>query len=677
MRRIVYNISEIEPYINWLYFYHAWGLSGKPREEKEKLKAEALDMLHSWEGEYHTYAVFGLFEANSEGDDIWLEGQKVRFPMLRQQHPAAQGEPNLCLADFIRPLDSGITDRLGIFCTTVDGGLEKKYRSDDYLNMMAQTLCDRLAEATAEKLHEEVRRSIWGYAPGEQLSIEDQHLERYQGIRPAIGYPSLPDTSANFIIDQLIDMSQVGIRLTTSGMMTPHASVSGLMFAHPKSRYFELGRIGDDQLRDYAQRRGVPVQAMKTYLQSSLIKMIARILIPVVVFTLLPYLWIYKRYGKLWLKSLWQRVLFWLPAFVVIAYSAYITMLPNFLPRNPVLIDIWFMIMAVCAVPQFVFSLFSVFGWCCMRLLHGHRNWGKLLGLVVGAVAFFCFIYGFTEGFPKMQVKRITIYVPNLPKSFEGYRIVQFSDIHLGSYYGWRGHLPQRDIDSINAEKPDLICFTGDLQNVTPDELPEYQALLSSLKARDGVMSVLGNHDYTYYMDVDDEQEIAALEKRMQDFQRSCGWRLLMNEHVAVHRGADSIYVAGTENYDNPKRTNVRKALYGIRPGSFVLMLQHIPKQWRETWPSTINKEKDEDGDVIGPDRKDSLVVAPQLTLSGHTHAGQISILGLRPSMFTPYDYGLFEEEGCQLYTTSGLGGTVPIRIGATAEIVVITLKRK
>ena len=230
-------------------------------------------------------------------------------------------------------------------------------------------------------------------------------------------------------------------------------------------------------------------------------------------------------------------------------------------------------------------------------------------------------------------------------------------------YYGWRGHLPQRDIDSINAEKPDLICFTGDLQNVTPDELPKYQALLSSLKARDGVMSVLGNHDYTYYMDVDDEQEIAALEKRMQDFQRSCGWHLLMNEHVAVHRGADSIYVAGTENYDKPKRTNVRKALYGIRPGSFVLMLQHIPKQWSETWPSTINKEKDEDGDVIGPDRKDSLVVAPQFTLSGHTHAGQISILGLRPSMFTPYDYGLFEEEGCQLYTTSGLGGTVPIRI--------------
>ena len=267
-----YRISELVPYINWLYFYHAWGLSGKPRCDKEKMRQEALDMLASWEDRFHSHAIFQLFDANSDGDDILFLDQQLRFPMLRQQHPSAPGAPNLCLADFIRPLGSGITDRLGIFCTTVDGGLEKKYRTDDYLNMMAQTLCDRLAEATAEKLHEEVRRSIWGYAPDEQLSIEDQHLERYQGIRPAIGYPSLPDTSANFIIDQLIDMSQVGIRLTTSGMMTPHASVSGLMFAHPKSRYFELGRIGDDQLRDYAQRRGVPVQAMKTYLQSSLIK---------------------------------------------------------------------------------------------------------------------------------------------------------------------------------------------------------------------------------------------------------------------------------------------------------------------------------------------------------------------------------------------------------------------
>ena len=265
-----YNISELTPYINWLYFYHAWGLSGKPREDKEKMKQEALQMLASWEEKYHTHAIFRLFEVCSEGDDLifFLSDKKLRFPMLRQQHPSAPGEPNLCLADFIRPLSQGIRDQVGVFCTSVDGTIIDEYSHDDYLNMMAQTLSDRLAEATAEKLHEEVRkdRAYWGYAPDENLTIEQQHREEYQGIRPAIGYPSLPDTSANFLIDQLIDMKQAGIRLTETGMMTPHASVSGFMFAHPKSRYFELGKIGDDQLRDYARRRGVPVELMRRFL---------------------------------------------------------------------------------------------------------------------------------------------------------------------------------------------------------------------------------------------------------------------------------------------------------------------------------------------------------------------------------------------------------------------------
>lgn len=266
----IYNISELTPFINWLYFYHAWGLSGKPREDKEKMKQEALQMLASWEEKYHTHAIFRLFEVCSEGDDLifFLSEKKLRFPMLRQQHPSAPGEPNLCLADFIRPLSQGIRDQVGVFCTSVDGTIIDEYSHDDYLNMMAQTLSDRLAEATAEKLHEEVRRdrSYWGYAPDENLTIEQQHREEYQGIRPAIGYPSLPDTSANFLIDQLIDMKQAGIRLTETGMMTPHASVSGFMFAHPKSHYFELGKIGDDQLRDYARRRGVPVELMRRFL---------------------------------------------------------------------------------------------------------------------------------------------------------------------------------------------------------------------------------------------------------------------------------------------------------------------------------------------------------------------------------------------------------------------------
>ena len=294
-----YRISELIPFINWLYFYHAWGLSGKPKADKEKIKQEALQMLASWEEKYHTHAIFKLFEVGSEGDDLifflpstseengisgtsggngtpgtsgiesnGIEEKKeknLRFPMLRQQHPSAPGEPNLCLADFIRPLSQGIRDQIGVFCTSVDGTIIDVYRHDDYLNMMAQTLSDRLAEATAEKLHEEVRKEYWGYAPDENLTIEQQHREEYQGIRPAIGYPSLPDTSANFIIDKLLDMKQIGIRLTETGMMTPHASVSGLMFSHPKARYFE-------QLRDYARRRGVPVELMRRFLQSSLIK---------------------------------------------------------------------------------------------------------------------------------------------------------------------------------------------------------------------------------------------------------------------------------------------------------------------------------------------------------------------------------------------------------------------
>ena len=271
---LAYEISEVTPYINWLYFYHAWGLSRKPKEEKEKMQNEALGMLDSWQGKYHTHGIFRLLEANSEGDDIVLfDGSSIiRIPMLRQQKASSEGEPNLCLADFIRPLSQQKRDQLGLFCTTVDAEIVEQYHQDDYLSMLAQTLCDRLAEASAERLHEQVRKEFWGYAPDEHLTMEQSHREEYQGIRPAVGYPSMPDTSVNFILNELLGMKDVNIRLTESGMMTPHSSVSGLMFAHPKARYFELGKIGEDQLRDYAKRRGIPLELMRRFLQSSLLK---------------------------------------------------------------------------------------------------------------------------------------------------------------------------------------------------------------------------------------------------------------------------------------------------------------------------------------------------------------------------------------------------------------------
>ena len=261
---IEYNISQLRPYINWLYFYFAWGLSGKPQEEKDKLKAEADAMLDIFEARYHTHAAFGLFEANGDMDDIVIGD--TRLPMLRQQRKADDGEPNMCLADFVRPLSQGIPDHIGVFATSIDSAVEHDFCDDDFQRMLAQTLADRLAEATTEVLHLQVRRSLWGYVPDEQLSIEQLLREDFQGIRPAVGYPSMPDTSINFIIDRLIDIKRIGIRLTESGAMKPHASVSGLMFAHPKARYFDIGKIDEEQLRDYAQRRHTPVELMRRFL---------------------------------------------------------------------------------------------------------------------------------------------------------------------------------------------------------------------------------------------------------------------------------------------------------------------------------------------------------------------------------------------------------------------------
>lgn len=271
VRHIVYKVRDVAPYINWPYFDYAWGVGSKGADERRKIREDATNLLDELDGSYQTHALFGIFVANSDGDDLLLGG--VRIPMLRQQKPSRKGQPCLCLADFVRPLASGKKDEVGVFATTVDGALEYDFSgSDPYRKMMAQTVADRLAEATAEKMHQEVRTRYWGYAPDEHLSMQQLLIEAFQGIRPAIGYPSLPDTSVNFILSDLLDMKQIGIRLTESGMMTPHASVCGFMFAHPKARYFDLGKIGEDQLRDYAHRRGVPVELMRRFLANSLLK---------------------------------------------------------------------------------------------------------------------------------------------------------------------------------------------------------------------------------------------------------------------------------------------------------------------------------------------------------------------------------------------------------------------
>ena len=261
--KITYDISTLTPYINWPYFFFAWQV--KEQAEKDRLREEALRLLGELEGRYHAYGLFELFEANADDDDIIVNGK--RLPLLRQQ----QGKPPyLCLSDFVSPLSRGESDKIGLFATTVDIGLETDFDGDDYQKMLVQLLADRLAEAAAERMHEQVRKEFWGYAKDEHLSIPDMLVEKFQGIRPAVGYPSLPDASLNFILDDLLDMKQIGIRLTESGAMKPHASVSGMMLAHPKARYFSIGKIGEDQLGDYARRRGLPIEVCRKFLAANL-----------------------------------------------------------------------------------------------------------------------------------------------------------------------------------------------------------------------------------------------------------------------------------------------------------------------------------------------------------------------------------------------------------------------
>ncbi|MCC8143586.1 MAG: methionine synthase [Tannerellaceae bacterium] len=284
-------VEEIIPYINWSFFFHAWKLSGRfasviqlhgcdscranwlaefPEADRAKA-AEALqlykdavrmlDKLVEMKAEY-IKAVYAFFPANSDGDNLLIGDETI--PVLRQQATNEQ-QVYKSLADFILPASTGRTDYLGAFTVTAGAGadyLKNKYEAagDTYSSMLLQTLTDRLAEATAEYLHLKVRKEFWGYASGEELEVSDLFKVKYQGIRPAVGYPSLPDQLLNFTLDKLLDMQQIGVTLTENGAMYPTATVSGLYFAHPEASYFMVGAIGEDQVEEYACRRNLSLE---------------------------------------------------------------------------------------------------------------------------------------------------------------------------------------------------------------------------------------------------------------------------------------------------------------------------------------------------------------------------------------------------------------------------------
>lgn len=242
-----YPALDVVDYINWSYFFHAWSVKGGT-PEADTLQREALELLQqqasAWKEkgkELQVLVRFGRFECNSDGDDVILYPQKKRLHFRRQHFPSADGYC-WCLSDFIRPKDTGIKDEIGVFAAEMDRDFERVYSAekDPYLHLLVQTLADRLAEAGLEKGHEEIRKRIWGYAPDENLTIPELHAEKFQGIRPAVGYPSMPDQEIIFDLDNLIDFSSIGITLTETGAMIPHAAVSGLMIAHPHAKYFSI-----------------------------------------------------------------------------------------------------------------------------------------------------------------------------------------------------------------------------------------------------------------------------------------------------------------------------------------------------------------------------------------------------------------------------------------------------
>lgn len=286
--RLSVEVSELLPYIDWKFFFRAWRLVGnygelptmcgcvacreawlkgfvveeRPQAEQAlQLWDDAQTMLQQLVAshEVRVEATTGIFRASSDGDAVtfYTDTQTVCIPMLRQQQ-AGEGGYCLSLADYV-----GEHDYVGAFAVAVH---TPKVCGDDYQALLCSALCDRLAEAAAEWLHAEVRRHYWGFAADEQLSIDDMKRAKYQGIRPAVGYPSLPDQSMIFRLDALLHFADIGVELTENGAMLPSSSVCGLIIAHPAARYFMVGSISEAQLRCYAQRCGVEAAQVRRFL---------------------------------------------------------------------------------------------------------------------------------------------------------------------------------------------------------------------------------------------------------------------------------------------------------------------------------------------------------------------------------------------------------------------------
>ena len=306
--------------------------------------------------------------------------------------------------------------------------------------------------------------------------------------------------------------------------------------------------------------------------------------------------------------------------------------------------------------PFTVFAFFSFTGNCLHRYTRWGRKAGIAAGLVFGAMTLAAGIAGLTYGWKHIVVRETEIRSERLPESFRGYRIAQISDLHIGTY-SYAPEKVREIVDSINARRPDLIVFTGDIINIYPEELVQFTEELDRLEAPDGVYAIMGNHDYCGYADYTPEEQDNAI-LRLQNLEKEAGLELLLNRNVIIRRGADSLALIGIEYAGQPQfpcKGDVQLASEGLPEGIFKILLSHDPSFWHS--------------DIMPHASAD-------ITLSGHTHAMQCRIGPFSPSMFLFDEWGgLYEKNGVKIHVNTGTGSNIPFRIGAWPQIDILTLE--
>ena len=372
-----------------------------------------------------------------------------------------------------------------------------------------------------------------------------------------------------------------------------------------------------------------------------IIKKVLRSIFYIVVMSVLAFLpdfWLWHIGVSEW--PLLLAILWWVPSLLLVLAEVGLQM--GFFHKLSV--RVLFTTILFSAFPKVVFILFDAF-----------LPWFFALIPALGVMGWFAF--GFIEGWKRLELKHITFTSPDLPPYFDGYRLVQITDFHLGSFPPGNDFV-QKVVDATNNEEPDMILFTGDLVNNQASEVEPYLDTLGQLHAPDGIYSIWGNHDYCEY---GNNHSIGALKRNrrmLYGYQESLGWHQLMNEHHVVSHGKASIAVIGVENPGQPpftNRSNLKKAMKGVDPDMFKILLSHDPHHWRR--------------EVVGK--------KIQLTLAGHTHAGQLKIGKWTPARMAFKEWGGAYRIGEQmLYVSSGIGGSFPFRLGAWPELTVITLKR-